>query len=83
MQEGIKGDFKFTANYSGLKGGLVSSSPGLLFMTLGVFLIGYAMYTDKTISYDTNEEGKSQSVSTDHNKRNLPHQPSVIIDSLP
>jgi len=29
---GIKGEFKFTSEYKGIKGGLISSSPGLLFV---------------------------------------------------
>ncbi len=58
LSEGIKGNFKFTANHSGFKGGLISSSPGLLFVFLGVLLIGYAMSITKSNSLKTYEERK-------------------------
>ena len=49
VSSGVKGEFKFSASYKGVKGGLISSSPGLLFVLLGVCLIGYAMFVDKTV----------------------------------
>ena len=39
MLKGITGGFKFTGEYAGIKGGLISSSPGLLFLLLGVVLL--------------------------------------------
>jgi len=47
--DGVKGQFKFSGDYKGIKGGLVSSSPGLLFLMLGIILIGYAMGVTKTV----------------------------------
>ena len=54
MVSGVKGEFKFTGETKGIKGGLISSSPGLLFVLLGTILIGYAMYVDKPFSYESN-----------------------------
>ena len=39
MVKGITGGFKFSGAYSGVKGDLISSSPGLLFLLLGVVLL--------------------------------------------
>jgi hypothetical protein len=46
---GSKGEFKFSASLSGLKADLAGVSPGLLFVFLGVVLIGYAMYVEKSL----------------------------------
>jgi len=47
IASGVKGDFKFSASLGGVKADLASVSPGLLFVLLGAFLIGYAIYVDK------------------------------------
>lgn len=57
IRDGVKGEFTFSADYKGAKGGLVSSSPGLLFLLLGILLIGYAMGTEKTVSLNTMQGG--------------------------
>lgn len=44
---GVKGEFKFQADLKGMRADLASASPGLLFLLLGVFLIGYAIYVPK------------------------------------
>ena len=79
MTDGIKGEFKFFAEFTKLKGGLISASPGLLFLLLGVILIGYAMKIKKEITLDTyiNYEKKE-------GKRELPFdkKDTIIIDSL-
>ena len=36
---GVKGEFKFSSDFKGIKAGLVGSSPGLLFLLLGVLLM--------------------------------------------
>ncbi|PWV56412.1 hypothetical protein [Chitinophaga sp. S165] len=51
MYEGIKGEYKFTSDLKGLKGGIVSSSPGLLFLILGVFLIAYGLFVRKDVMF--------------------------------
>ena len=51
IDAGAKGSFKFSASLGGMKADLASVSPGLLFVTLGVFLIGYAIYVDKEIEF--------------------------------
>jgi len=52
LVSGIKGEFKFTSEYKGIKGGLISSSPGLLFVLLGTLLIAYTVFVDKPFKYD-------------------------------
>src|SRR5687767_8905974 len=68
MTDGIKGEFKFSANYNGIKGGLLSSSPGLLYLLLGIILIGYAMSVTKTIEFDSFKRNKK-----DLNQTQLPN----------
>jgi hypothetical protein len=51
LREGIKGEFKFSADISGLKGDLASASPGLLFLVVGGILIGIAMSVEKPARY--------------------------------
>lgn len=48
LREGVKGEFKFKSSFVGGKADLVSASPGLLFLLLGTFLIGYALHVDKS-----------------------------------
>jgi len=48
---GIQGEFKFSSEFKGLKGGLISSSPGLLFVLLGTCLIAFAMFVNKPFNY--------------------------------
>jgi hypothetical protein len=62
IESGVKGEFKFSANYHGIKGGLVSSSPGLLFVLLGVGLICYAMYVNKTYDHKVEEQVPTKSL---------------------
>ena len=52
IESGVKGEFKFHADYKGLRAGLVSVSPGLLFVLLGVALMGYAIYVSKVTEVD-------------------------------
>jgi len=57
IASGIKGEFKFSANLGGAKADLASVSPGLLFVVLGVFLTGYAIYVEKECKTKTIIEG--------------------------
>ena len=50
ISSGVEGKFKFAAKLGGLKTDLASVSPGLLFVLLGVMLIGIALYIDKPIN---------------------------------
>lgn len=59
IASGVKGEFKFSANLGGAKADLASVSPGLLFVLLGVFLIGYAIYVDKGCKTRTTIESTS------------------------
>ncbi len=49
---GVKGQFKFSAKLGGAKADLASMSPGLLFVLLGIFLIGYAIYVEKGVELE-------------------------------
>src|SRR5438876_7674116 len=59
ISSGVKGEFKFSAGLGGAKANLASVSPGLLFVLLGVLLIGYAMYVKKGVELHTQQEGDS------------------------
>ena len=50
ISSGAKGEFKFSTRISGVRADLVSVSPGLLFLLLGIFLIGFAINVDKSVS---------------------------------
>jgi hypothetical protein len=49
IASGVKGEFKFSGSLGGMKADLASVSPGLLFVLLGILLIGYAVYVDKPV----------------------------------
>ena len=49
LQSGAKGEFKFSGKIGGASADLASMSPGLLFVLLGVALIGYAVFVEKII----------------------------------
>jgi hypothetical protein len=51
---GVKGEFKFSSSFAGFKADLVSVSPGLLFVVLGIMLITIAVYTKKNVTYHNN-----------------------------
>lgn len=57
LREGISGTFKFKSSLVGVKADLVSASPGLLFLLLGVLLIGYAMWLPKEIPFEEPKNG--------------------------
>jgi hypothetical protein len=59
ISSGVKGEFKFSASFGGSKADLASVSPGLLFVLLGVVLIGYAMSVDKAVN-QTVEVGQAK-----------------------
>ena len=58
IKSGVKGEFKFSAKLGGVKTDLASVSPGLLFVVLGIFLIGYAIYVEKTVEVSTPPQAK-------------------------
>jgi hypothetical protein len=63
LRDGIKGEFKFSTETKGIKGALESGSPGLLFVLLGIILIGYAMFVKKGVDlseYKTNNSAVEQ-----------------------
>jgi hypothetical protein len=73
---GVKGEFNFSAKYEGKEAALVSSSPGLLFVLLGIILIAYAMFLTKTEQYDTHTS-KATAV-----KKEIFRPDSTVKDSL-
>lgn len=46
---GVKGEFQFSGKLAGTRADLRSASPGLLFLLLGIALIGYGIAVDKTV----------------------------------
>ena len=64
IASGVKGEFKFSAELGGVKTDLASVSPGLLFVLLGVLLIGYAMYVEKGVTLEKKEQPKAPQVLT-------------------
>lgn len=52
LSKGVEGKFKFSAEIQGVKADLVSVSPGLLFVLLGCFLIGFALFVDKELKLE-------------------------------
>lgn len=53
---GVKGEFKFSSQFLGFKADLISLSPGLLFVLLGVLLMMIAIYINKTITLQTSKK---------------------------
>lgn len=53
LRDGVKGEFQFKASLTGFTSDLASASPGLLFLLIGGFLIGYAMYLPKSVDYQS------------------------------
>lgn len=60
IRDGVKGSFKFSTETKGIKGALQSSSPGLLFVLLGVFIMAYALFQHKGVQLfeDALQSGK-------------------------
>ena len=62
IKAGVKGEFKFSASFGGTKADLASVSPGLLFVVLGVGLVGYAISVDKSVETITTTSTKAATV---------------------
>ena len=86
IRAGVSGEFKFNAEFKGVKGGLIGSSPGLFFVFLGVLLIGYAegikpdnaKFEQEVIHKDGEKE--RDSIKFQKNGTNSP-SPSVSLNS--
>jgi hypothetical protein len=59
LSDGVKGKFNFSLNYHGIKSGLVSASPGLLFVFLGVCLIVAGLWINKNIQFESAKKSNS------------------------
>lgn len=71
LRDGIKGGFRFSTDVKGIQGALESGSPGLLFVLLGVILIGYAMFVSKgveTIPYHPEQTAQPPAPTVDAEK---------------
>jgi hypothetical protein len=53
IKTGALGEFKFSTSFGGAKADLASVSPGLLFVVLGIGLIGYSVWVKKSVDFDT------------------------------
>jgi hypothetical protein len=73
MVRGITGEFKFSANFRGLKSGLASASPGLLFLLLGVLLLIVAVFKDKPFETEGPKSPEHQKIMSSPVK--LPDSP--------
>ncbi len=73
--QGAKGEFKFSGSLVGLKSKLESFSPGLLFVLLGIILIGYGMSVKReVVIVETNKNNKR--------KIELPNNSDLLNDNL-
>lgn len=77
---GVKGEFKFSADLGGLKADLASVSPGLLFVLLGILLIGYAVYVKKDVDLKL-PSTRSGQTQAGQSSDAIPHPP--VPNSLP
>jgi hypothetical protein len=50
LKAGVKGEFTFKSEWLNNKADLASTSPGLLFVLLGVFLMCYALFSEHEIN---------------------------------
>lgn len=64
LVKGITGEFKFKGSIAGGKADLVSASPGVLFLLLGIVLMGAAIVKDKPFSTSTAITPPSSSTPT-------------------
>ena len=72
IKAGVKGEFKFSASFGGTKADLASVSPGLLFVVLGVGLVGYAISIDKSVETITTISAKVAPVDMEPVKSDAP-----------
>jgi hypothetical protein len=85
IASGAKGEFKFTASLGTFKGNLVSVSPGLLFVLLGVILIGYALFVEKPVAMkygQFNDLDRYQDESGKPEEPNIPLPDSLDLDNM-
>jgi hypothetical protein len=55
ISQGAKGEFKFSGKFLGMSTNLASVSPGLLFVLLGIVLMGYAVGVNKVVEDDVKQ----------------------------
>jgi hypothetical protein len=73
--QGAKGEFKFSGSLAGLKSKLESFSPGLLFVLLGVILIGYGMSVNREVVIEESNKENNRKIT-------LPDNSDLLNDSL-
>ena len=47
--KGVTGEFKFSAQYKGVKADLISASPGIFFILMGAIIVGIGLYKGMNI----------------------------------
>ncbi len=62
IKAGVKGEFTFKGELGGASADLRSVSPGLLFVLLGVVLIGYGMWVPKETRYTEPSSARRRNV---------------------
>lgn len=68
--QGAKGEFKFSGSLAGLKSKLESISPGLLFVLLGIILIGYGMGVKREVVLEENTQSGQTEIPNINNLLN-------------
>lgn len=76
IASGAKGEFKFKASLGTFKGNLVSVSPGLLFVLLGVMLIGFALFVEKAVDM---EYEKPNNIDKHQQKSDSQEKPNPVL----
>lgn len=74
LVRGVKGEFKFATEFQGAKADLASVSPGLLFLLLGIVLMGFSLGIDKEIDtqYPDYTQNSQDDVSNEIDNIELP-----------
>jgi hypothetical protein len=73
IASGVKGEFKFSGKIGGYKADLISVSPGLLFVFLGVLMVCYAISIKKEFRY---KEETGVHVKENYKQLPIPQLPS-------
>jgi hypothetical protein len=64
IEKGVKGEFKFSTDYKGSKAALASSSPGLLFLLLGVILLCVSVFVEKPFNLEVSQDASMKTTQT-------------------
>jgi hypothetical protein len=79
LVKGISGDFKFSAEYKGVKADVVSASPGIFFILMGTIIVGIALYKGVLIdsAHQQSKETSIQKQEVPKEGKNKPYLPEI------